>query len=109
MARKKISKKVNDAVRRYVHLLADDHLPIEQAFLFGSTVKGTARPDSDIDVAIISNNLSHSFASTKYLLKKAHELGFTDIIIEPHGFHPTEFTDASPLAYEIKRTGIRIE
>ena len=52
MARKKISKKVNDAVRRYIHLLADDHLPIEQAFLFGSTVK--ERHDSDIDVAIIS-------------------------------------------------------
>lgn len=109
MARKRVSKKISKTLQQYLRLLRDDNLSISKAFLFGSTAKGTARQDSDLDVAVISKDLSQSFFSTKYLLKKAHELGLTDVVIEPHGFHPMEFTDANPLAYEIKKTGIRIE
>ncbi|MBI4239739.1 nucleotidyltransferase domain-containing protein, partial [Candidatus Uhrbacteria bacterium] len=107
--RKKIPKKINKAVEDYIALLKKDKLPIGKVILFGSSVKGTAHKNSDIDIAIISSYFRDSEQSMKYLLKKAHELGRNDIVIEPHGFHPREFVDANPLAWEIKKTGVRFD
>ncbi|MBI4268352.1 nucleotidyltransferase domain-containing protein [Candidatus Uhrbacteria bacterium] len=106
MARKKISGVVKKHVQKY---LASLDFPIEQAFIFGSQAKGRPRKYSDIDVAIISSKIRNSLASTKYLLRKAHDLHSANFYIEPHGFHPREFVDESPLAWEIKKTGVRLQ
>lgn len=92
----------------YINLLKADHLPISHAMIFGSHAKGTARKDSDIDVAIISPKLRNSSHSIRYLLHKAHELDTSQFYIEPHGFHPKEFVEENPIVWEIKKTGVSV-
>lgn len=41
---------------RYIHSI-NNHFLIESAFLLGSFAKGTNRPDSDIDLAIVFKNV----------------------------------------------------
>ena len=105
MARKAIESGVKKIVRNFLRLLEDDDICIEQAFIFGSFARGVARKDSDVDVAIVSPNIHNSLASTKYLLRKVHQLDTARYVIEPHGFHPREFVDRNPMVWEIKTTG----
>lgn len=107
MFKKKLTKKLNLLVQNYLDLLEQDHFPVQQAFVFGSRITGQARLDSDLDVAIISRNVTDYFDSNVYLLKKAHQLS-DSILIEPHGFNSKDFVNDSPLVWEIKRTGIRV-
>ncbi len=108
MAHKTIEPKVKKLVEDYIRVLENDHLPIEEVYIFGSRVTGKARWDSDVDVAIVSSKLHNSLSSTKYLLKKAHQLKSPSHTIEPHGFHSTDFVDDNPVVWEIKTTGIQI-
>lgn len=108
MVQKRISKKIRREVEAYVRLLTADDFIIDQVIVYGSQVRGAANRWSDIDVCIISPSFSkkNSDQSWDYLLRKsAHVAGGR---IEPVGFHPTQFTDADPLAWEIKRTGVHI-
>lgn len=108
MDRKKINGNVKKIVRTFLRALEEDNISIDRAFIFGSYAKGRARKDSDIDVAIVSPHIHNSLASTKYLLRKAHQLDMSKYVIEPHGFHPREFVDSSPMVWEIKKTGKEI-
>lgn len=42
--------------------------PVQSALLFGSQVRGTARPGSDTDVAVLLNGKSGDFVATKLAL-----------------------------------------
>lgn len=92
-------------VRRFVEFLKKKKYPLHSVYLFGSYARGNFHKWSDIDVAVISTLKRHSE-------KRAMSLGFlsheVDNRIEPHYFIKTDFNDCSPLAYEIRRTGIRI-
>ncbi len=59
MARKKLDRKVKNAVLQYIQGLQEDNLPLKAVFVFGSRARGTARKDSDIDVAVISPKLKN--------------------------------------------------
>ena len=107
--KKKVTKQVQRFIQDYLSLLKNDGIPVAHAFVFASHTKGTARQDSDIDVAIISKKLRNSPLSTAYLLHKAHELDVHRFYLEPHGFHPNEFVDENPIVCEIKKTGILIK
>lgn len=78
-------------------------------FVFGSQATGLTHPDSDIDVAIVSRQWRGTLADAHYLLHKAHQLGLTDVVIEPHGFHPRDFVTTHPIAWAVKTTGIRVK
>jgi predicted nucleotidyltransferase len=76
-------------------------------YLFGSHAKGKARKWSDIDVAVVSNRLKKNYEKNRSLLSRMR-LG-VDTRLEPHGFTEDDFKNNSdPLAYEIRKTGIRI-
>ncbi|MEK7065277.1 MAG: nucleotidyltransferase domain-containing protein [Patescibacteria group bacterium] len=81
-------------------------VPIKNAYLFGSWAKGTEHKDSDIDLAIISP----SFRTwEKKADKLSHAMRMDFSMIESHGFHPKQFnTQTNPVAYEIKKYGIKI-
>lgn len=108
MARKGINSSIKKIVRNFLRLLEEDNVSIDSAFIFGSYAKGCAQKDSDVDIAIVSSNIHNSLDSTKYLLRKAHQLDMGRYIIEPHGFHPREFVDHNPMVWEIKKTGLKI-
>lgn len=105
MAQRSLSSKVKKSVQSYIKVLEKDRLPIDQVLVFGSQAGGTAYPDSDIDVCVVSSKFKNSFDALHYLLLKSYEI---DAPIEPYPFHPREFTECNSLALEIKRMGIAV-
>ena len=47
-------------VKQYAHVV-EKHYPVKMVILYGSYVKGTAREDSDIDVAVILDSVQEDF------------------------------------------------
>ncbi len=79
---------------------------VSQAFLFGSFAKGTNHEDSDIDIAIIVNNVSDIIDAQIDLMKLRRKV---DLRIEPHPFSPSDFNANNPVANEILKHGIVIK
>ena len=75
-------------------------------YLFGSYARGESNWESDIDLAVISKNLTghpiNDFVRLMMLRRGIY------LRIEPHPFRPEDFTEDNPEAAEIMRTGIRI-
>lgn len=91
----------------YIGYLKNDlHLSIKKAFLFGSYAKRTSRLWSDIDVCVISDKFKR-VDPLVYLWTRRRDID-VERGIEPVGFAPEDFIDESPLAWEIKKTGIRV-
>jgi uncharacterized protein len=79
---------------------------VSAAYLFGSYARGTATPDSDIDVLILSPDFSDDRFENLILLMKVRR--GIDSRIEPHGFKEEEFDESHPFFKEIKTDLIRI-
>jgi len=77
---------------------------VQRAYLFGSHAKGYARADSDIDIAVISQNLTADWLDDFCFLTKIADT--IDPRFEVIPFLPQDFNDDNPLAWEIKTTGI---
>jgi predicted nucleotidyltransferase len=108
MAKRKPSlDEVINHVQTYLEALQKEKLPIERVFLFGSHAKGNARRWSDIDVCVISPRFRDRCHAIEYLWKRRSDFDL-EHGIEPVGFHPKDFIDEDPLAWEIKTTGIEI-
>jgi predicted nucleotidyltransferase len=107
MAKKQLPKKVIQQVQEYKKILQADKLPMQDVYVFGSYAKGTARKDSDIDVAVISSKFKSRWEAMGYLYGKLpYGLGWS---IEPMGFNPKDFQDKySSLIYEIKTHGVKV-
>ena len=78
---------------------------VREVFLFGSTVQGTAGPDSDIDIALLMDGMANSFDTQVELMKLRRSV---DLRIEPHPFASTDENDPSGFLAEIMRNGIRV-
>jgi len=91
---------VIDRVKSFAEIVRKN-FPVQKIVLFGSQIKGTATADSDIDVAIIFNELEDDYlnASTKLF----HLRRNIDARIEPLLFEAGH--DPSGFLAEILRTG----
>jgi len=49
------TNKITDIIKSYLSTLEEMGIPIQRAYLFGSQAKGTASPDSDIDLIVVSS------------------------------------------------------
>jgi predicted nucleotidyltransferase len=78
---------------------------ISQAILFGSFAKGTNHDDSDIDVAIVVNNVTDIIDTQIDLMKLRRKI---DLRIEPHPFLTSDFNNNNPVVSEILKYGIVI-
>ena len=97
---------INIIVKEYLTEV-NNEFNIREAWLFGSYASGAATSDSDIDIAVISDDLPES-----YLLRMEKLLRFRrniDYRIEPHGFRSAEFFESTPFTNRIRRTGDRID
>jgi len=93
-------------VLRFVEMVRESGIQVKAAYLYGSHAAGNAHPDSDVDVAIISPQLSGSIPlDWKLLAPLRREL---DLRIEPIGFRPEQFRDENPLVWEIKQKGLQV-
>lgn len=92
-------------VRAFVDDLRDLGIQPQHVFLFGSFARNAQQEWSDIDVAVVAEELSGFRPSDFRLMSRAlaRHAG-----IEPHPFRPEDFTDWNPFVQEIKRTGIRV-
>lgn len=94
-------------VRKYANALREANFPFSAVYLFGSRAGGRAGRWSDIDVAVVSDSLKRNRNEKRFRLWDIRL--DVDTRIEPHGFTVKDFAnDADPVAYEIRRTGIRV-
>jgi predicted nucleotidyltransferase len=91
------------AARRFVRAIQSLGIRLEAAYLYGSYAKGYAHQDSDIDVALVSPDLTGWVDDWEKMRPVVLEM---DSRIEPVRFHPDSFVNENPLAWEIKTTGI---
>jgi len=61
--------------------LVSQHIPARRIVLYGSYAKGTAEPDSDIDIAVIVDKLQGDYLDEQAKLYKLRRL--IDFRIEP--------------------------
>lgn len=104
---KKISKKVIEHVNAYTEFISKD-IPVSGVYIFGSHAKGTARIDSDIDVAILSTSFGKNpHEEGKWLQRKLWGVSYSNLDVV--GYNPLEFKmGQSPLLAEIRKTAIAI-
>ena len=76
------------------------------AYLYGSRAVGTLREDSDIDIVIVSPELSGDRLKDWCRLNRAASQ--LDARMEVIGFRPEQFRDEHPLVWEVKTRGIRL-
>ncbi|MBN1472782.1 MAG: nucleotidyltransferase domain-containing protein [Syntrophaceae bacterium] len=102
-----IKKKELGSINRYINLLKQEGIDVSRAILFGSYAKGTAKPESDIDIAIVSSQFGKNNLKEMMLLRRIALR--VDSHIEPLPFSPREINDRySTLAQEILKYGISI-
>ena len=97
----------NEAIKiakRYVESVSQKY-KIENAILFGSFVKGTNHPDSDIDIAIVFESVDDIIDMQIELMRLRSD---DDLLIEPHPFTITDFQLTNPVVAEIIKNGIEI-
>jgi uncharacterized protein len=99
-----VNQRVIDTVRQYVMLIPKD-FGVKKAYLFGSFAKGSEKEESDIDIALVLENMPDFFYAQKQLMKLRRKI---DLRIEPHPIKEQDFNSLNPFAYEIEKTGIEI-
>lgn len=82
-----------------------EEIKVKNAFLFGSHAKGTATPNSDIDLALVIQDMGDFFETQIKLMKIRRKI---DLRIEPHPIDIKDFEKLNPLALEIEKTGVEI-
>jgi len=93
------------SVINYIKFLKKAFPNVKRAYVFGSHVKGSAHVDSDIDIAVIFDEINDSFELQVELMKIRRKY---DSRIEPHVFRVSDFNSSHPLADEIISTGVEI-
>lgn len=104
----RLTSRINQTVlrksNRLVAMLQAQGWQIQDAYLYGSYAKGHARPDSDIDIAIVSPNLTGDWLDDYCMVTRLADK--IDARIEVIPFLPQDFRDENPLVWEIKSFGI---
>ena len=93
-----------NTVRKYIMLIPKD-LGVKKAYLFGSFARGIEREESDIDIALVLENMPDFFSTQRQLMRLRRKI---DLRIEPHPIKEQDFNSLNPFAYEIEKTGIEI-
>jgi hypothetical protein len=89
-------------IGRYIEELEKSQIHIVEAIIFGSYARGKAKPESDIDIALITGD---RFEDRRRIVPLRRII---DSRIEPIPFRPEDFNNGGALAEEIKRTGMII-
>jgi predicted nucleotidyltransferase len=103
-----MDKTINRTIKKYLDSVAKQQPGLISAYLFGSYAKNNQRTDSDIDVALVIENLSDNdrFNTQVQLMILASKI---DNRIEPHPISKEDIISNNPFAVEILRTGIELK
>lgn len=97
--------KAFEIVKKFVAHLKSQQFVVQKAFIFGSYASGKFNENSDIDLAIVLNEVPNSFMMQVQLMKLSRKF---DSRIEPHPFELTDFNPTNPFANEILQKGIQV-
>jgi len=106
MAAVDVREKVEQIARRYIDLL-NKEMNISAAYIYGSYIKGNFDEDSDIDIAVVSEDFTGDIVEDTFKLMKFRRK--IDNRIEPHPFCLSDFNNKNPFIKEILQTGVKIE
>ena len=103
---KKLNKEIADIVDRYSTVVKENY-NVVAIILFGSYAKGTQTEDSDIDIAVITDDIkANKFDEEVKLTLLRRKI---DSRIEPHIITVEDYeNDETPFVVEVKNTGIKI-
>lgn len=95
-----------EVIPKYIKTLKKHRVRLREMYLFGSHVKGTNNPDSDIDLAIVLDKKEvDRFDERLRLMRLRWDV---DLRIEPHPFSKKDFDDTDPFVKEITTTGVKL-
>jgi len=96
-------------VREFVNALKRQGITIDRVILYGSYVNGTVRPDSDIDVAVVSKDFGKDRVEEGMTLFRI--AGKIDPRLEPVPFSTKMYEKDTwiPLIYEIREKGEEVK
>lgn len=104
----KTKDQVLEIARNFAREVSRDYRVVD-LILFGSYAKGIPRPESDIDLAVVSPDFSGQpeMDILQYLSRKAMKV---DTLIEVVAFSPEELKAPDPrsFSYQVKSHGISI-
>ena len=102
-----MDKEITGILNQYISAVAKQNPNFSKAYLFGSYATNRHHKDSDIDIALIIDNLDDNdrFDLQIQLMVLAATI---DSRIEPHPISKKELGTNNPFVTEIKRTGIEI-
>ena len=86
-----IKKDILDNINKFIEEIKK-HYKITAIILFGSYAKGTENEDSDIDIAVISDDFDDIYDSMAHLMGMTWEI---DARIEPHPIKKKDFDEVS--------------
>ena len=106
MVEKSIDNVIMEIVQKYVEEVCKNY-KIEAIFLFGSYAKGTEHEDSDIDIAIITDDIENDIFDEELNLMKLRRN--IDTRIEPHLIRIEDYKNVeTPFIQEVIDTGIKV-
>ncbi len=103
-----MDKGVSETIRRYIESVAKNQSGLISAFLFGSYARNMQRAESDIDIALVLDDLDDNerFDTQIRLMLLAAQI---DSRIEPHPISQKDLNSNNPFAIEIRKTGIELK
>lgn len=107
MVERTIEPEIMEIVKKYAQVILANY-KVKAIILFGSYAKGTNHKDSDIDIAIVTDDLkcSDKFDEEVYLMSLRRNI---DYRIEPHLIEIDDFDNVeTPLVQEVINTGIKV-
>ena len=107
MVEKSIENKIiMDIVDKYITIVKENY-NVVAIILFGSYAKGTEHEDSDIDIAIITDDIKNDIFDEELNLMKLRRN--IDTRIEPHLIRIEDYKNAeTPFIQEVIDTGIKV-
>lgn len=104
MAKKFVDEEIMNIVKKYVKKVLENY-NVKTIILFGSYAKGTATEDSDIDIAVVTDDIkTDRFDEEVNLMRLRRDI---DLRIEPHLIEIDDYdTIYTPFVKEVIDTGI---
>lgn len=97
---------IMDIVQRYVEKICENY-KVYAIILFGSYAKGTEHEDSDIDIAIITDDFENDIFDEEVNLMGLRK--GIDYRLEPHIIRIEDYKNAeTPFIQEVIDTGIKV-
>jgi uncharacterized protein len=103
-----MDKAIDRIIRNYIESVNKQQLGLSTAYLFGSYANNKQRNESDIDIALVIDDLPDNkvFDTQVKLMMIASKI---DNRIEPHPISRQDIISNNPFASEIVRTGIEFK